>query len=206
MAKKKKKCKNYCNRFDDYSVPPCAKFLGSVNPLVKDGKVVYRNINRLYLFLSYNYSRLATEEYNYLNPLTFNNKVNGNLQIDLYCFIIGLYINEVEKGNIQYNSNIKIHDDKNADKFIKEIMENNYEFNSSFIPSLTYLISNSSAVIPFYTGVIEISITNFYIILMLSRFYSDYGLLFSDNAYITNDFINRTLANIYVEFNCPPKR
>ena len=123
MAKKKKKCKNYCNRFDDYSVPPCAKFLGSVNPLVKDGKVVYRNINRLYLFLSYNYSRLATEEYNYLNPLTFNNKVNGNLQIDLYCFIIGLYINEVEKGNIQYNSNIKIHDDKNADKFIKEIME-----------------------------------------------------------------------------------
>ena len=80
-------------------------------------------------------------------------------------------------------------------------MGNNYELDSSFIPSLTYVISNSSAVIPFYTGVIDISITNFYIILMLSRFNTDYGLLFSDNAYITNDFINRTLANIYVEFN-----
>ena len=43
--------------------------------------------------------------------------------------------------------------------------------------------------------------TNFYIMLMLSRFYSDYGLLFSDNSYVTNDFINRTLANIYFEFN-----
>ena len=37
---------------------------------------------------------------------------------------------------------------------------------------------------------------------MLSRFNTDYGLLFSDNAYVTNDFINRTLANIYVEFYC----
>ena len=96
---------------------------------------------------------------------------------------------------------MKIHDDKNADEFIKKVMGGNYDLNSSFIPSLTYLISNASAVIPFYTGIIEISITNFYIILMLSRFYSDYGLLFSDNAYVTNDFINRTLANIYVEFN-----
>lgn len=35
---------------------------------------------------------------------------------------------------------------------------------------------------------------------MLSRFYGDYGLLFSDNAYVTNDFINIALANTYVEF------
>lgn len=199
--KKKRKKKCNCDRFEDFSIPPCAKFLGSVNPLVKDGKIVYRNLNRLYLFLSYNYSRFKTEEYNPINPLSFNIKTNGNLQIDLYCFIIALYINEVEKGNVKFNSNVKIHDDKNADEFIKKIIGNNYDLNSSFIPSLTYVISNSNAVIPFYTGIIDISITNFYIILMLSRFYSDYGLLFSDNAYITNDFINRTLANIYVEFN-----
>lgn len=199
--KRKNKYKCSCDRFEDFTVPPCAKFLGSVSPSVKDGKIVYRNYNRLYLFLSYNYSRFKTEQYNPLNPLTFNTKTNGNLQIDLYCFIIGLYINEVEKGNIKFDRNVKIHDNKYADQFIKKVMGNNYDLDSSFIPSLTYVISNSSAVIPFYTGVIDISITNFYIILMLSRFNTNYGLLFSDNAYITNDFINRTLANIYVEFN-----
>ena len=45
---------------------------------------------------------------------------NANLQIDLYCFIIGLYINEVEKGNIKFDSSVKIHDDENADEFIKK--------------------------------------------------------------------------------------
>lgn len=199
--KKKRKKKCNCDRFEDFSIPPCAKFLGNNNPLIKDGKIIYRNLNRLYFFLTYNYSRIKNENYNTLNPLSFNSRVTGNLQIELYCFIIGLYINEVEKGNIVYDCNISIHDDKNADKFIKKVMENNYEIESSFIPSLTYMISNPSAVIPFLVGTVDISITNFYIMLMLSRFYSDYGLLFSDNAYSTNDFINRTLANIYVEFN-----
>ena len=36
---------------------------------------------------------------------------------------------------------------------------------------------------------------------MLSRFSNEVGLFFSDNAYITNDFINKTLANIYIVFN-----
>lgn len=206
MKKRKKKHCSFkddcnCDKFRGFELPPCARYLGSANPIVKDGKIVYRNINRLYLFLSFNYSQIKSPVYEPLNPLSFNSKSDGNLQIELYCFIIGLYINEVEKGNISYDSSVKIHDDKNADEFIKKVMGGNYDLNSSFIPSLTYLISNASAVIPFYTGIIEISITNFYIILMLSRFYSDYGLLFSDNAYVTNDFINRTLANIYVEFN-----
>lgn len=197
--KKKKKCK--CNDFDDFKLPPCAKFLGNNNPIVKDGKLIYRNNNRLYFFLSYNYSKLQNQVYNTLNPISFNTTANGNLQIELYCFLIGWYINEIEKGNINFDSNISIHDDKNADKFIKELIGNNNDLNNNFIPSLSYTISNSSAIVPFYFGSIEISITNFYIILMLSRFYSDYGLLFSDNSYTTNDFINNTLANIYAMFN-----
>ena len=201
--KRKKKCKNNCNcnPLEDFELPPCAKFLGSHNPLIKDGEIIYLNLNRLYFFLSYNYSRFNNPNYNPINPATFNVNTNANLQIDLYCFIIGLYINEVEKGNIKFDSSVKIHDDENADEFIKKVMGNNYNLDSSFVPSLTYLISNSNAVVPFFTGIIDISITNFYIILMLSRFNTDYGLLFSDNSYVTNDFINRTLANIYVEFN-----
>ena len=98
-----------------------------------------------------------------------------------------------------------IHNNKEADLFIKSIIENDmaqeYEISSTFIPSLSYLISNASAVIPFYTGNVEISIINFYIITMLSRFSNEVGLFFSDNAYITNDFSNKTLANIYIVFN-----
>ena len=197
----KKKSKSSCNSFDDFTLPPCAKFLGNINPLIKNGKVIYRNINRFYFFISYNYSKISSPTYNSLNPQSFNNTINGNLQIEPYYFFIGMYINEIQKGNITYNDNVKIHDNKYADSFIKTILKNNYEINSSFIPSLTYAISNSNAILPPYLASIEISLINFYIILMINRFYYEYGLLFSDNAYVTNDFINNFLANIYVEFN-----
>ena len=197
----KKKNKSSCNSFDDFTLPPCAKFLGNINPLIKNGKVIYRNINRFYFFIFYNYSKISSPTYNSLNPQSFNDTINGNLQIEPYYFFIGMYINEIQKGNIIYNDNVKIHDNKYADSFIKTILKNNYEINSSFIPSLTYAISNSNAILPPYLASIEISLINFYIILMINRFYYEYGLLFSDNAYVTNDFINNFLANIYVEFN-----
>ena len=197
----KKNNKSFCNSFDDFTLPPCAKFLGNVNPLINNGKVIYRNLNRVYFFLSYHYSKIINPTYNYLNPESFNTTANGNLQIEPYYFFIGMYINEIEKGNIKYNDNVKIHDNIYADSFIKTILKNNYELNSSFIPSLTYVISNSSAIIPLYLRTIEISLINFYIILMINKFYYEYGLLFSDNAYVTNDFINNFLAKIYFEFN-----
>ena len=37
--------------------------------------------------------------------------------------------------------------------------------------------------------------------IVILAYISDYGLLFSDNAYVTNDFFNRTLANLCIEFN-----
>ena len=48
----KKKNKSFCNSFDDFTLPPCAKFLGNVNPLINNGKIIYRNLNRVYSFLS----------------------------------------------------------------------------------------------------------------------------------------------------------
>lgn len=200
MTKRKKRKKSFCEDFDSFKLPPCAKFLGSNNPFVKDGRIIYRNNNRLYLFLSFNTKSNVGKTYNPMDPSTYSSTGVGNLQIELYFFIIGLFINEVQKGNIKDYENIAIHEDDNADKFIKNVLDNEYNITTEFVPSLTYLISNASAVIPVFTGVIDISPINFYIILMLSRFYGDYGLLFSDNAYVTNDFINLALANTYVEF------
>ena len=52
MGNKNKKRNNdkFCNNLNDYELPPCAKFLGSNNPFVKDGKIIYKNLNRLYFF------------------------------------------------------------------------------------------------------------------------------------------------------------
>lgn len=200
MKKKKRKQKCY-NDFSDFKIPPCAKYLGSFNPFVKDGRVVYKNNNRFFFFLTLNSaSTWETVNYNPMDPSTYVGKSTANLQINPYLFIIGLFINEVQKGNIEEYKDIDIHEDSDADKFIKMILENQYEITPSFIPSLTYAISNSSAIlVPFFVNV-EISPINFYIVLMLSRFYNDYGMLFSDNSYVTNDFINNTLANTYLEF------
>ena len=121
-----------------------------------------------------------------------NNKIQDSFTEKLGIF--DLY------SNIKEYENIMIHEDTDADKFIKSVLENEYTITSEFIPSLTYIISNSNAVIPSLTGVVEISPINFYIIMMLSRFYGNYSLLFSDNSYVTNDFINIALANTYIEF------
>lgn len=200
MTKRKKRKKSFCEDFSNFQIPPCAKFLGSANPFVKGDKIIYRNNNRLYLFLSFNTKTSTGKAYNPIDPSTYALTRAGNLQIELYFFIIGLFINEVQKGNIKEYENIMIHEDTDADKFIKSVLENEYTITSEFIPSLTYIISNSNAVIPLLTGVVEISPINFYIIMMLSRFYGNYGLLFSDNSYVTNDFINIALANTYIEF------
>ena len=200
--KRKKDNKDKCyNFFEEFQLPPCAKFLGNNNPWVKDGKIIYRNNNRLYFFLSFNTYQLTNITYNPVDPKTYNILGNGNLQIDPYYFFIGLYINGVQRGEIKYDKDEDIHEDKEADGFIKKILDNDYTLNNNFKPSLTYIISNTSAVIPFYTGIIDISPINYYIVLMLSRSYGDYGMLFSDNAYVTNDFINNTLASMYFQFN-----
>lgn len=205
--KKSKKCDNNFARapFEDYKLPPCVDYLGAKNPFVKNGELVYKNYNRLYCFLTYNYTNGTEGNYNTANPATYVTALTSNMQIETYCLLIGVYINEVQKGNIEFDESIPIHADENADTFIKTIIENeeNNEYNieKSFVPSLTYAISNSNAIVPFFIGKIEISMTNFYIMIMLSRCGSDYGMMFSDNACVTNDFINNILADMNTIFN-----
>ena len=106
--KRKKKCKNNCNcdPLENFQLPPCAKFLGSPNPLVRDGEIIYRNLNRLYFFLSYNYSRFNNQSYNPINPATFNVNTNANLQIDLYHFIIGKATIKIRMKYLKLDMNI----------------------------------------------------------------------------------------------------
>ncbi len=101
MTKRKKRKKSFCEDFSNFQLPPCAKFLGSANPFVKDDKIIYRNNNRLYLFLSFNTKTSNGKAYNPIDPSTYNLTGVGNLQIELYFFIIGLFINEVQKGKIK---------------------------------------------------------------------------------------------------------
>lgn len=194
MKKNKKHCK--C-KFQDFKLPPCAEFLGNINPIIENGNIIYRNNNRLYFFLCFNDNGDPSKTYNAAEPLTFNNIYGGCLQIEPYLFFIGLYINEYQKGNVDNFNDIKIHDDDDADDFIKCVLSNNYSVNNSVVPTLAYIISNSNAILPLFSAYIEISQINYYIILMLNRFYGNYGLLFGDNSYVTNDFINATLASIF---------
>lgn len=193
---------NCCNMYDDAKIPPCANFLGSYNPFIKDGKIIYRNYNRFYVFLTFIANPITIPTYNPLDATTYYSTLNGNIQIGLYYFIISLFINEIQKGNIKNYKDIKIHDDEKADGFIKKVLENNYEPESLFTPSLTYTISNSNAILPLINGNIIISPSNFYIILMLSRACDDFGMLYSDNAYVTPDYINYFLANMNFAYNC----
>ena len=196
MSKKNNDC---CKSiFDIFTLPPCTQYLGSQNPLVGDNGILYRNLNRLFFFLSYNFTTESSNPYNSCDPSTFTIASNGNLQIDIYCFIIGVYLTEIEKGNIEYNPEDKIHQDDTADNFIKEILSQEPPLNTSLVPSLTYIISNSNAVAALLSTNIDISLRTFYIILVLSRMNGDYGLLLSNNCYVTNDFINQALADIHV--------
>lgn len=201
MGKRRRKI--CCDIFDDTSLPPCAEFLGNINPIIKDGEIIYRNNNRLYFFLSFDIStnKNSNIEYDPADPSTFMSNSIGHIQISSYNFFIGIFINEIQKGNIKYDTLKKIHDDCNADKFIKEILNNDYKIENSFTPSLSYAISNSNAILPFYYSNYVISPINYYIVLILSRFYGEYGLLFGNNSYITNDYINYVLSNVYTGYS-----
>lgn len=201
-CKKKNKYNNKfnCNIFQGAELPPCAKFLGSYSPLIKDGNFIYPNYNRLFLFLTYNSPLSEPESYDPKDIRTYSLQQNANLQITLYDFLIGLFINEVQKEVIKYDSKMKIHDNKYADKFIKTLITANFEVYSDFIPSLSFVISNSNAILSLYTADVKISPINFYIIFMLNRIRNEPALKYGNNCYVTPDYINYELANLFIKY------
>ena len=91
MGKRRRKI--CCDIFDDTSLPPCAEFLGNINPIIKDGEIIYRNNNRLYFFLSFDIStnKNSNIEYDPADPSTFMSNSIGHIQISSYNFFIGIF-------------------------------------------------------------------------------------------------------------------
>ncbi len=189
--------KNNCNPFAGGKVPPCSAFLGNTNPIIKDGQLIFTNDNRVFYFIS---TTSNTTNNTSNNSQLGTSNVQTNLQISLTTFLVGLYINEVQLGNISHSGKNAIHNDTAANEFINKTLENNPEVNVDYIPSLVIVVSNTNAILSIYTNTINITPLNYYILFILNRLENHPGLFFGNNAYATEDPINFSLATLALRF------
>jgi hypothetical protein len=129
-----------------------------------------------------------------------NTNTVTNLQISLPTYIIGLYIHEVQLGNIIYSEKNVIHSDKRTNAFIHKTLKRKPVITVDYIPSLSLVMSNSTAILNFFTNTINITPLNYFILFVLNRLENHPGLFFGNNAYITEDPINFTLASLSLRF------
>lgn len=188
--------KNNCNPFAGGKVPPCSAFLGNTNPIIKDGQLIFTNDNRVFYFIR---TTSSTSDSSNNSQLGTSN-VQTNVQISLTTFLVGLYINEVQLGNISHSKKNKIHNDIEANDFINSILENNPEVNVDYTPSLVIVVSNTNAILSIYTNTINITPLNYYILFILNRLENQPGLFFGNNAYVTEDPINFSLSALALRF------
>ena len=193
-----------CNPYEGGEIPPCSVFLGDTNPIIKDGRIIYINDNRLFFFIS-TISRSATQEVvvtlpETTNPLLDEPFTSTNFQISITSYIIGLFINKIQKGQINYDKNCDIHSDKTINTFIHNMLQNTPEFDVNFIPSLSLIISHSGSILPLYTNTFNITPLNYLILYLLTNFENSPGLYFGNNDYVFPDPINFSLAALNIQF------
>lgn len=174
-----------CKKYINGKIPPCSQLLGNLNPLIKDGKIIFRNLNRLFYFIS-------------INPkdLTISPNFNLNIQISLPTYIIGVFIDLIEKKKINYSKDIKIHDNEEINNFIHECINNPKDGSNNYYPSLTLIYTNNNAILAPFTYNINISFNNFIILFALNRIENNPGLFFINNSFVTEDAINFILSTI----------
>lgn len=187
---------NNCNPFDGAKIPPCSEFLSNINPIIKDGELIFRNYNKIYCFIGTTSIVSNSESEDNIG----NENIQTNLQISIATFLIGLYINQVELGSIKHSKKNQIHNDKGANDFINETLENNPEITVDYTANLSVIVSNTNAILALYTNTINISPLNYYILFILNRLENDPALFFGNNAYTTEDSINFTLSSIALRF------
>ncbi|PAB58168.1 hypothetical protein, partial [Anaeromicrobium sediminis] len=83
-----------CNPYEGGKIPPCSAFLSNDNPIIKDGKVIYRNENRLFYFIRTAPKNSSNAFSTGSTPKT--HRLFTNLQISLETFLIGVFIDEVQ--------------------------------------------------------------------------------------------------------------
>lgn len=181
-----------CNPYAGGKIPPCSAFLGNANPIIKDGQLIFTNDNRVYYFITTTSANTGTS--------LGNSNVITNFQISLTTFFVGLYINEVELGNIKHSDKNAVHSDKAANDFINNALKNKPKVTVDYIPSLSIIVSNTNAIVSVYTSTINISPLNYYILFILNRLENHPGLFFANNSYATEDPINFSLASLALRF------
>lgn len=192
-----------CNPYEGGEVPPCSAFLNNTNPIIKDCNIIFKNENRVFYFISTNPNESNNSQSSgSSSAITEKPSIYTNLQVSLSTFIIGLYINQIQKGEIKYSEKSIIHSDKSFNNIIHDILKKAPEVKVDYIPSLNLVVSNNNAILPFYTYSVNISPLNYYILFIINRMENNRGLFFINNAYATEDPINFCMASLNLHFPC----
>lgn len=192
-----------CNPYEGGTVPPCSAYLNNIDPIIKNGRLIYRNENRLYFFISTTRTRnpeVSRDLPETTSPATETPFVSTNLQISMPTFLVGLFINQIQLGIINYNERCCIHHNKTADDFVHQMLKMNPEVNVDYVPKIAAILSNSNAILPLYTYAANITPLNYYILFILNRLEMNPGLFFGNNTFVTEDPINFTLASLDLQF------
>lgn len=177
-----------CNKYIGAKVPPCAELLGNFNPVIKDGKLIFRNLNRLFYFIG-------------ISPKNENApQILSNIQISLPTYITGLFINQIECNKINYNEADKIHGDEKINTFIHNCIKNPTNINFDYLTQLKLVYSNVDAILPPFEYTINISLNNYLTLLSINRIEGNPLLFFINNSDATEDIFNFILAEIDLSF------
>jgi len=192
------------NPYEGGKVPPCSAYLGNVDPIIKDGKVIYRNENRVFFFISTvlesNNVKYPPPEPETSSPIAEEPFTSSNLQISLTTFIVGMYINQIQLGKLKYDDTVPIHSDEAADEFIRQTLRNPPQINTNYLTTLSLIVSHPNAVIPLYTRAINITVLNYYILFVLNRLENNPGLFFGNNSFVEENPINIDFAALNLQF------
>ncbi|MFZ7101490.1 MAG: hypothetical protein ACOWWO_02385 [Peptococcaceae bacterium] len=190
-----------CNLYEGGELPPCSAFLNNANPIIKDGKVIFRNENRLFYFINTTSANSSAE--NGADSAAGAASLITNLQISLPTYIVGLFINQVQLNEIPYDKDCTIHSDQTVNTFIHESLQNPPELKVDFLPALSLVISNGNAILTPFTYTLNISPLNYFILFFINRLEGNPGLVFVNNSFATEDLLNFLLAELNFQFPCP---
>lgn len=104
------------NPYSKAVIPPCAEYLKNDNVLLINNDMLYINNNKIYAFISSNASNQDSKG-------NSSESLNTNIEISITTFIIGLFINQIQKGIIEYDEDKPIHQDKKIDSLIHQCLK-----------------------------------------------------------------------------------
>lgn len=178
-----------CGMYDGGEVPPCSAFLTNSNPLIKDGKVIYKNLNRIFFFIG----TTPTDE-----NLSYN--ISTNLQINLSTYVIGLFIYQIEQGFIKYDKNAVISTDKVINQFVHESLQNPPTIKEEFNANLALVYSNGNAILDPLNYSVNISKLAYYVLFIIDRLTFNPALFFINNSFSLENCLNFFSASLNIQF------